>query len=473
MTQTLTVNVEYEELMARADEVEAPILGVPTQNPVAPCALAMITTAAAQLGMSADNMRTYLEGGERERQRLAASLRNAAKAYEEVDEVAAQVLSTLEGSVAPVTPGPTGVELDPVALTETPVVAAADDGDFTEVKQAAWEIEQTDNGADFLSFADAWTALQRTLLEARDRFRPFVHWDGDATAAVEQNFDEHRSWLFDMADSCGNMASQARDVTSAHRANAPQHPPYYKIVGYEEFYNQPNLTPADKANVMTTYASFQEQSEAVLGDYAKQAALPLRPLQPPWPPAALRIAEPPPPNEAPERPENPGQLPWDEGTTGIPSGPSAGMPKMPDDATPTDELPDELTDAPTGAPGLSTGTGGVKPASFGGGGVGVPSMPLQPPAIGESAPRPAPAAYAALAGVPTGARGGMGAGGMGGMPMGGQGANGQNNNGKGKRTQQGDDAIYKEDRPWTAPVIGNRRRNDAPEVKEAGAPAGG
>jgi hypothetical protein len=465
MTQTLTVNVEYEELMTRADEVEAPILGVPTENPAAPCALAMITTAAAQLEMSADNLRTYLFAGERERRRLAESLRNAAKAYEQVDEVAAQAVKTGDGSVSPVMPDLTDSDLDAVTLTDTPVVTSSNDGDFTEVKQAAWEIEQTDNGAAFLTFADAWTALQRTLLEARDRFRPFVYWDGDACAAVEQNFDEHRSWLYDMADSCGKVASQARGVTSAHRSNAPQHPPYYKIVGYEEFYSDPSLTPADKANVMTTYASFQQESEEVLGEYAKQAALPLPPLQPPWPPTALRIAEPVPPTAAPELPENPGQLPWDESPTGIPSGPSAGMPTMP--ATPDDSTPtDELTDASGAwAPSGSTASG-VKPASFGGG-VGAPPMPLQPPAIAEGGSQPAGAGRpAGLTGMPLGARGGMGAGGTG-MPMGGgQGANGQNN-GKGKRIQQGDEALYKEDRQWTAPVIGNRRRNDLPGSEDA------
>lgn len=44
--------------------------------------------------MSADNVRLYLSVGERERRRLAQSLRKAAKAYEENDENAAEALST-------------------------------------------------------------------------------------------------------------------------------------------------------------------------------------------------------------------------------------------------------------------------------------------------------------------------------------------------------------------------------------------
>src|ERR1700761_706325 len=87
-----TLNVEYEELMARATELEVPRPGQPSQSPQAPCSLAMIQKAAQQIALSADNMRLYLGVGERERGRLAESLRNAAKAYEEADEGAEEAI---------------------------------------------------------------------------------------------------------------------------------------------------------------------------------------------------------------------------------------------------------------------------------------------------------------------------------------------------------------------------------------------
>ena len=58
---------------------------------------------------------------------------------------------------------------------------------------------------------------------------------------------------------------------------------------------------------------------------------------------------------------------------------------------------------------------------------------------------PQAAAYAAL-----GSGGGMG------MPMGAPGAGQGQNTNKGKRPQHDERALYTEDRPWTAGIIGNR-----------------
>ncbi|EHI14079.1 antigen MTB48 [Mycolicibacterium thermoresistibile ATCC 19527] len=58
-------------------------------------------------------------------------------------------------------------------------------------------------------------------------------------------------------------------------------------------------------------------------------------------------------------------------------------------------------------------------------------------------------------------------GGMGGMPMG---AGGGQNQGKEKRRDANlspDEDLYKEDRPWTEGIIGNRRRKESQEGKES------
>ncbi len=56
-------------------------------------------------------------------------------------------------------------------------------------------------------------------------------------------------------------------------------------------------------------------------------------------------------------------------------------------------------------------------------------------------------------------------GGMGGPMMGGMGGQGQNQNKDKRRDPRlaADEDIYTEDRPWTEPVIGNRRRKDPKE----------
>src|ERR1700761_8060123 len=93
MTQTL--NVEYEELMARAAEIERALPAIPASNPQGPCPLSFVGDAATQLAMSADSMRLYLKACEREWRTLAKSLRNAAKAYEEVDEGSANSMNAV------------------------------------------------------------------------------------------------------------------------------------------------------------------------------------------------------------------------------------------------------------------------------------------------------------------------------------------------------------------------------------------
>ncbi len=89
-----TLRVEQQELLSRAAELEAPLPAAPTENPRPPCALASAQNAARQLSFSADNMRDYLAAGDRERRRLAQSLRNAAKAYGRIDEANADALNS-------------------------------------------------------------------------------------------------------------------------------------------------------------------------------------------------------------------------------------------------------------------------------------------------------------------------------------------------------------------------------------------
>ena len=515
MTQPETLSVEYVELMARADELEAAIPGRPSDNPGPPCTLAMIVRAAEQIELSADNMRLYLDVAfNREWPRLAESLRNAAKAYEVVDEDAAAAIID-DTSVSAETPEVADDE-EVVVLTDTAyVTAASDPSEYLSVEVAASYISQGDQGNVFSAFADAWTTYQQNLQEANYLFRPFTYWEGDAANTVEANFDEQRSWLQEMADLCATMATQARDIVSAHGLAVSQHPTVAQVsevntnmclyycpgvkktsFAYNDICQNTrwNCKPdfwtgaIDKCqwkdgdenkqncnkNLQKRHADMQQQSEKVLAEYETTASLPLSAVNPPTPPSTYYIAA---ASEASSDADS-----WDEylndleaaitdsGTPDSLTDNLSGLPSMPSMPEFGGLDPSALTDPPMGvpaAPGPSTGAG-LKPASFGGGGRGggVPSMPLQPPVDLESASRPVgtasgaglgrgiPAGYAALGG------GGMGMA----PPMGGHGAHGQNA-GKGKRAQPEDDALYTEQRPWTEGIVGFKP--DKPAVKKA------
>src|SRR3954463_9262277 len=99
MTQPQAMTVEQTEILGRATEVEAALPTLPSVTPLKPCGLKAADTAGRQLVLSANNMLSYLQAGHQEWTRLAASMRNAAKAYGEVDETGAEAM-TSGGSVA-------------------------------------------------------------------------------------------------------------------------------------------------------------------------------------------------------------------------------------------------------------------------------------------------------------------------------------------------------------------------------------
>jgi hypothetical protein len=439
LTQPQLLNVEYEELMARADELEAPIPGQPVDNPKAPSALAQAVAAAQQLGLSADNMRLYVGVGEREWERLAESLRNAASAYEDVDDNAATAVDTgASVSAARVRLAKGGPA--PTALGDRQPAATTPSADppyfgYFDVREAAYEIRKGDQGLTFDRFADAWTAYRQSLLEATYRFQPFDYWDGDAAAAVEANFDQQRAWLYEMADLCGRMAAQAQDVASAQRWARPEHPTIEEILAVDYRWKVQGDQPHIKHKCLIDYSRYQQTSEEVLGEYARMSGLPLPPMHPPKPPVAYSVD--PSGEPDPSRWPSPGQ--GLAGPTAAPMVPLTGAPSMPDEA------------GLVRAPGMSATSGpALKPASFGGGVGGGALTPLQFPADGGSVSQAA--AGREVATNPSAGRA-IGAGGMDTAPMGAPGAQGQGA-GKDKRTQQDEESLYTETRPWSEGVIG-------------------
>ena len=504
---TQTVNVEYQELMARADEIEAPLPKMPVGNPQAPCALSFVRDSAVQIAINADSLRLYIQACQREWGSLAKSLRNAAKAYEEVDEGAAEDIDAVNfdgtsgssGSSAKLAAAEDKVGLlcDPDYIPAPPPPPPPPPPfqyPYYEVRQAATDIESPDQGAAFRAFASEWNRYQLAFQQLAYRFRPFMAWEGEARASVEQNFTAQKQWIFGMVTQCTTLARQAQAVADAHkkvRASGNkyageyyglegEHPGTYEVSQCDYWYkyyvqnNSPYLYSA-----IDWYKTLQKRSETALSTYISSAGIPLPPLNPTAPFGAVIISPPPGPNEGGDDPLNPDIPVGPDPSAGMPTMPtmpmmpSAGMggsPAMP--ATPDTQAMMNDAMKKSGLP--KGGAGGVKPASLGGGGVGMPKMPLAPGQDGEAGSRPAAAAPGgATAGLGKGLPGAGGAGGgMGGMPMGG--AQGKQDGGKGKRVQSadGDESLYTEERAWTEGVIGNRPRK-APGEKQPPHMSGG
>ena len=454
MTQPQTMTVEQTEILGRATEVEQALPTLPNITPMKPCGFKAADTAARQLVLSSNNMLNYLQAGHQEWTRLATSMRNAAKAYGEVDETGAAAM-TSGGTVSDASQMLSAGDTGPTALSDTQT-ATAGGPDFTDLKAAARQVAEPDQATSFAAFADQWMDYNLTLQGIVTRFRGFQNWEGEAAAAVTASMDQQNQWVGFMAQLSASMAKQARYVAELHKWAVAQHPTLAQVEGLERAYAQAT-SDGVRQELMKQYKAYQDTSTQVLSDYNTKASL--DPINPPKPPAAVKIDTPPPQGLIPS------QI-----MSALTGGGSGQMPQMPQmgsggsgggspaggaGATLTGAAHHEAPKMPGG------GAGGMKPMSLGGGGAGG-GGPLAP-AVDAGAVAPAATTDAAGAGRGAAAGSGAAGGGMGGMPMGG--AHGAGGSSKSKTSQQDDEALYKEDRAWTEAVIGNRRSPTGKESK--------
>ncbi|WP_436405235.1 PPE domain-containing protein, partial [Mycobacterium asiaticum] len=223
MTQPQTVKVDQQEILSRADEVEAPMAPPPTDVPVAPSAITTAINATEQIKLNAENMRMFLEAGARERSRLATSLRNAAKAYGDVDEEGAAALDNDGGEVAAESAGGVGGD-ESAGLEDTPQVAVAGGDGYSDIEATAKKLEAGDQGASLSRMAENWFKLSFAMQADTKRFRIFQNWEGDAADVCEQELDNQRLWIEYMAANATALAQQA-DYMAQLQARAIQaHP---------------------------------------------------------------------------------------------------------------------------------------------------------------------------------------------------------------------------------------------------------
>ncbi|MHA7648806.1 EspB family ESX-1 secretion system-associated protein [Mycobacterium sp. ML4] len=461
MTQPQTVTVDQQEILDRANEVEAPMGDPPTDVPVAPCALTCATNATEQIRLNAENMRTFLEAGARERSRLATSLRNAAKAYGDVDEEGAAALDNDGGEVTGESAGGAGGDSS-AGLQDTEQVAAAGDAGYTDLETAAKKIETGDQGLSLYNVSDAWNKFSFALQGDVKRFRIFQKWEGDAATACEESLEQQRQWIVYMSENATALAQQAYFMAKLQDYAKRAHPSSADIAALKKMVADGNK------EAIKVYAEYQQTSEKVLEEYDTKSAQ-VKAFNLKKPPPAIKI-DPPPPAQTPGL--IPPQVMQAAAMAGGGSGSGMQAPMM-----------SPMGGAGTGG-GMPAGVGaelaaardaaanlpkepGMKPMSLGGGGGGggMPSMPLAPATggiEGESM-RPAGAGDLGAAGAAGAAGRGAAAGGGMGMPMGGHGQGGGGSKSKG--AQQDEEALYTEDRAWTEAVIGQRRRQDMKESK--------
>ncbi|KZS76783.1 hypothetical protein A4G30_07095 [Mycobacterium kansasii] len=446
MSQSRTLTVNQSEILARADEVESPIADPPSNVVVGACALDAATTAARQIMLSAENMRTYLAAGATERQRLAQFMRNVANAYDDVDQESATALNYGgQGCLLPAmltanaNPGP-------AALSDTEVASPPKPPIFLELKDARTMLDKPDQAASLKAFATAWNKYNLTLLESLGRFREFDDWEGDAAATIQAAFVQQRDWLRLMAQLSVTLAKQAFDLAQTHHWAISSHPTMEEIVTLQLEYA--NATAKRNTRLteqcMKKYAAYQQKSEEVLAGYFNKAIV--EPVNPPKPPPAPTGSDPQPHGGS-------GDIPWG----GMPMTPPTPLtPMTPFTGAPGGNDMQAAADAARRAAKLAPDVG-VKPASVGAGGGrggGALAKPWAPGIDAKSVPAGA-AGGTAGGSVPRG--GLMG----GGMPMGvpGQGQG----NAKNKSAQQEEEALYTETRAWTEGLIGIGRPDENEE----------
>ncbi|MDC9017030.1 PPE domain-containing protein [Mycobacterium marinum] len=457
----LTVN--RDEILARADELDAPLPDPPGDLVKAACGLEAAVSGAKQVGLSVANVRTRLALGAKERHRMAEFMRSAAKAYDEVDEGAAAALcSGGGGSVGSAGCGSVaGLAADadsgPAGLAAAAPGPLGPQPDFSDIKTAANNVHNKGDQAKSLErVAELWTKYAQTIRDSFPRFREFTDWDGEAAEAVQDALLQHWDWLSGMAQLCIKIANQASDLAQVQHSAVHKHPKLHDVVVLERELRSAyeackyDITGVARVTLLALQSKYKDKcatSVEVLSDYAKNATIdPLHPTSPPRAPA-------------PTDPQPHGDIPVVPGLPTMPTMPTMPMmPTMPfTGAPPGDEDMAAAADAARRGSGLAPGVG-VKPASagagVGGGGLG------PPPANGIDAKS-----------VPTGAGGSGGSLGRGNVPrmplMGGgmpMGAPGQGQgNAKTKSSQQDEEVLYAENRAWTEGLIGIGRLEDGKE----------
>jgi ESX-1 secreted protein B PE domain len=473
--------------------------------------------AVDNLNANAETLAGYQTMADQQNQKLNEMLRITAGEYRKVDEKYADKINSEEragavDAIAIPEPG-TQVSAVPDLAPFTPVSA----GGYSDVEQTQQALLDGDHGASLQAAAAQWTAAAAAARRNDTGGFP-TNWEGDAADAAMTQLNDYAVWLGELAAAWDKLATAAELVLAAHIATMANHSVVYSQymilkAQLAELAAHPSGQGVAMAEVQRQLMQLQERSDDLREDYAGQSNF--TPAKVPDPGYAKQAGK----GTGPGNPGTQGVSGGGSGS-GSPAGgaPEAGQPAVSPQSA--DPAAGQSQGSPSGAGSPSSGKGsssgggspssgggspstggkpggglpggglpgggmpetglpelglddpGVSPAaaggdgsgrgSGGGAGGGKPSIPLQPN-VGPETVAPGPGGGARGGGsgaIPASAMGG-GMGGMGGG-MGGMG-HGGGQQGKEKRRDarfSPDEDVYVEDRPYTEPVIGNRRRKD-------------
>lgn len=516
------LRVDTNDLRGKANEINGLHWATPGEEPpiTPPSALTTSVDAAANLAKAARSVWEYQNWGVTEGKRLAESLYNVGKAYDQVDlRATAEINAGKPISNGPVKPD--DCSIPPAPHPSAPGVPGKPGHSHGDPEQVENALKNGDQGAALRTVANFWRTTGNNLQTAAQPFQVRIqNWEGAAAEAAYGRFNDFGGWLHSLSATWQQLAAEADKVADAHDKARAEHTPIYdQWMALKK--QLETATDDEKPAIMQSLLKQYAASEQVRAQYESAAAIDK--VQPPEPRDGAGSSIPVSTNGDPRRRAVPAGEEGEEGASqqpgaggggqsggaggGAPQGggtPSPMASPVGQTATPQQARPAGAS-AGGGAPagGGSPAGGGkgggmpaggmpggmpaaakagtnlpkgpnLKPAASGGGGAGHGGgggggpHPLQPAVAGTAVAASHEAAAHAADAAKAAGGGAMGGAGMGGMPMGGHGAQGQG--GKERRRTPGltpDEELYKEDRSWTEGVIGARRRKETPDSKDS------
>lgn len=473
--------------------------------------------AVDNLNANAETLARYQTMADQQNRKLNEMLRITAGEYRKVDEKYAAKLDSDEraGAVDAIAVPEPDTQVTPVPELAPFVPVSA--GGYADVEKTQQDLLDGDHGASLQGAIAQWTAAAAATRRNDTGGFP-TNWEGEAADAAMAQLNEYAVWLGELANAWDQLAAAGEQVLTAHSVALANHAVVYAQymvlkAQLAELAAHPAGQGVAMAEVQRALVELQESSDDLREEYAGHSNFPPATVPDPGyakkkvgrgaggatqqggsgrgtgggspagggqpagtqPPVSPQSMDPsagqPQGNPAGASSPSGGGSPSGSGSPaggGSPSG--AGKSGSAGGGLPGSGLPGGAGMPETGLPDLGLDDPGISPAGAGGGGSGggsgggggVPSMPLQPNVGAETvAPGPGGGARGGGGGAIPASAMGAGMGGMGGG-MGGMG-HGGGQQGKEKRRDARfapDEEIYVEDRAYTEPVIGNRRRKD-------------
>jgi hypothetical protein len=471
--------------------------------------LPLADAAASNLRQNAEALQGLQAVAQSQNEYLHQAFINVALAYQKVDENEATRIESPARTAAvdaiPVPAPPT--QMPPIPNISA--LKALDASGYSGVLDTQNALHSPDGGASLRTAAGAYAARAQAMGANAQHDYPTT-WEGDAADAAYKRLNEYSHFLIDLQQAWQKLETTAHDLANTHESIAKAH----DSVARDYVNARENLRELQRSNSSDTAAINQciatmdqchKESDALREQYAQRATFnPVKPNDPPFGSRGGSGSSGGPTNGSgggagggtaagtgasgatmaqPAGLQNgAGQTmgAGESGGAGSGAGSSGGGGPQGGGGSqgggtggaPGGGLPGGLPDGLTGMTGPLDDPS-LHPAASGGGGAGggagggVPSMPLQPNVGGVSVgPGAGGTAGGAGGGGPLAASASGGMGGFGGAPMHGA---GHGQGGKEKKRNPGlspDENIYAEEREWTEPVIGQRRRRDVADTSK-------